>query len=261
MGKVIDLAGQRFERLEVIEFAGYTNANKAKWLCKCDCGNYKEVIGSNLRNGKTKSCGCYCHERIVERNTKHGLEGKKICHVLRNIKSRCLNKNNKYYKYYGGRGITICSEWLGENGLKKFADWAYANGYDENAEYGQCTIDRIDVNGNYEPSNCRWVNLTIQANNKTSNVIIEYMGEKDTLENWCKRFNLSRSMIRHRLERGCEIEKLFDNPKRKPILITYNGETKSLKELSKITGIKYKTLYSRFNSGWDIEKIFQKVKN
>lgn len=260
MGTVIDLTGQRFGRLQVISFCGFTNAKKAKWLCKCDCGNYREVIGVNLRNGNTKSCGCYCSEKIIERNTKHGFEGTKICMLYRNMKSRCSNKNNKAYKYYGGRGIKVCEEWSNkENGLKNFVEWAYSHGYDEKTERGKCTLDRIDVNGDYCPENCRWVDLFEQANNKTNNVIIEYMGEKDTVQNWCKRLNVSAAMVRHRIERGWSEERLFDKPKINPVFITYHGETKTIREWSEITGIKCETIRSRLQSNWDIENLFNPV--
>lgn len=210
----LDLKGQKFGRLTVLERAENTKANKSKWLCKCDCGNLRKVVGSNLKNGMTKSCGCLERELNIQRSTRHGLESTRICHVWRNIKARCQNPKNTSYKNYGGRGITICEEWLGENGLKNFAQWAYENGYDENAEKGKCTIDRIDNNKGYYPENCRWVDLHVQANNKRNNVLITYNGRTQTLEQWCKELNLSRSMVKHRYERGWSTNDLFLENKR-----------------------------------------------
>ena len=106
---------------------------------------------------------------MVKRSTKHGFAHSRLYRIFAGMKDRCLNQNYKDYKYYGGRGIKICQEWLDD--FMNFHEWAYNNGYDENAPHGECTIDRIDVNGNYEPSNCRWVDMNIQANNRRKNLI------------------------------------------------------------------------------------------
>lgn len=207
---VLNLIGEKYNRLLVVERCENTNTNKSRWKCLCDCGNETIVVGSQLKSGKVKSCGCYNKELVKARNYKHGLESKKICHVYRSMLSRCTNPNNVAYKDYGGRGIFVCQEWIGEEGLKNFAEWAYANGYDENAPKGKCTIDRIDVNGNYSPENCRFVDVFVQANNKRNNIFITYKGETKTLEQWCRQLNLSRSMIKHRYERGWAVDDLFN---------------------------------------------------
>ena len=145
MPKLNDLTGQRFGRLTVLE------RTELKWLCKCDCGNKKIVAGGHLVSGDTKSCGCL---RI-----KHGMRNTRLYSIWHGMKERCYNTKHKFYKHYGGRGIKVCEEW--KNDFQTFADWALSHGYADNL-----TIDRIDVNGNYEPSNCQWATNAEQQRNK-----------------------------------------------------------------------------------------------
>lgn len=122
------------------------------------------------------------------------------------MKKRCTDANYKSYSIYGGKGVCVCDSWIGENGYENFKKWAYANGYDENAQKLECTIDRIDVNGNYEPKNCRWVDATVQANNRTTSKYLTYKGITHTLADWARIINVPYTQLQHRIDRGWSVE-------------------------------------------------------
>lgn len=199
-----DLKGLRFGRLVVMKEAPKIKKEK-RWECLCDCGNTKIVTGVSLRNGNTVSCGCYQMERIVESHTKHGDSYTRLYHIYQGMKSRCVTPTNEKYKDYGGRGIKVCSEWMNADGYKNFKSWALANGYKENL-----TIDRIDVNGNYEPTNCRWATSKEQNNNMRSNRFVEYKGERRTLSQWAEITGIPRPTLWNRLNKNKPLEEVFN---------------------------------------------------
>jgi hypothetical protein len=152
------IEGERFGRWLVLKEV-VRSGKIREFFCRCDCGAEKIVNGQNLRNGKTKSCGCYRSDAVTEKNTKHGMSGTKLHGVWKNMKSRCYNTGNKDFHSYGGRGIGVCEAWLSSS--VSFINWALTSGYADDL-----TIDRIDTNKGYSPQNCRWVSLSIQGVNK-----------------------------------------------------------------------------------------------
>jgi len=164
LGQFIDLTNKKYDRLTVIKRIKHNNQKEAMWLCRCDCGKMIETRGSSLRAGLTRSCGCLQKEWAKKHtpNKTHGYTKERLYKVWMGMRQRCYLKTNNRYKHYGGRGIEVCDEW---QDYLNFRKWALSHGYDSKAKRGKCTIDRIDVDGNYEPSNCRWVDAKTQANN------------------------------------------------------------------------------------------------
>lgn len=199
----LDLTGQTFGRLTVISPA-QNKGKKTAWLCLCSCGNEKIIRTSALTRGLTKSCGCINHDNLLNRNIKHNLSHFRIYRIWECIKTRCINQNTNYYKHYGKRGIKLCDAWLN---FENFKNWAFSNGYSEGL-----TIDRIDVNGNYEPSNCRWVTPKTQARNRRNNHLLTYNGITLCLTEWSEKLGISYSALESRILRGWSIEKALFTP-------------------------------------------------
>lgn len=204
MGRFIDLTGQKFGRLTVLERAGSDKKKNATWRCKCDCGKEKVIIGESIRHGKTTSCGCILAEFNSNRLKTHGSKPERLYRIWCGMMTRCYNQNTKRYTDYGGRGIQVCEEW---KQFEVFRDWAIKSGYSEHL-----TIDRIDVNGNYHPTNCRWATMQEQANNTRRNHRFEYNGETHTLSEWARILNIPRGVIKDRLRLNWPIEKALTEP-------------------------------------------------
>lgn len=154
MSNLIDLTGQRFGRLTVVE-----RHDLRRWKCICDCGNTTFSDGYQLRKGFTTSCGCYHAIACGNQHRTHGLTKTRVYRIFSKMKERCYKPSNDNYKYYGALGITICNEWL--NDFKAFYDWAMSHGYADNL-----TIDRIDNTKGYSPDNCRWITIQEQQKNR-----------------------------------------------------------------------------------------------
>jgi hypothetical protein len=203
-----DLTGKRFGRLTVICRNGVNNHRAIIWSCLCDCGKTVDVIGSSLRSGHTKSCGCL-HRDI---KTKHGEYDSRLYRVWNSMKQRCDNPNNHNYKWYGAKGIRVCGEWKEFNG---FRNWAVANGYDSTAQIRECTLDRISNNGDYEPSNCRWISMAEQNRNKSYHRYVEYKGEVYTVTQLAAKVGMNKDTLVYRLNANWSVDDAINKPIRK----------------------------------------------
>lgn len=199
MAKLIDLTSKRYGRLIVLSFIGKINGKHHNyWNCLCDCGNSVNVTGNNLRANVTKSCGCLHKEKTSISNKKHGasiIETKEY-RAWQNMRKRCNNKKSEDYSSYGGRGIKVCERW--DSFINFLNDMGYApDGF---------SLDRIDVNGGYNPDNCRWADIKTQARNKTNNRYISSNGIIKTLAEWAEISGTDRRNIHKRIVRGWTTE-------------------------------------------------------
>jgi lambda repressor-like predicted transcriptional regulator len=242
--RLIDRLGRRYGRLVVIErlpAKSKTDTN-ARWFCRCDCGRGTIAYGQDLEKGKHKSCGCLNAERIMQ----HGMSHTHVYHVWQAMLQRCENPNSQVYANYGGRGISVCSEW------HRFENF-YRDMGDRPAGY---SLDREDNNGNYERDNCRWTTTDVQANNKRRNRVIEINGHKKTLAQWAEYAGLSWATLRQRLDRmGWDIERALTDAIKEPVTYSFDGKTMTLLAWSEEIGVHIDTLRSRLGKlGWSLEK-------
>lgn len=217
MGRpIIDLTGQKIGMLTVLGIDNSiprTGQDPVWWLCRCECGNVRSFRGGDikqrLKDGfKNISCGCYIRKRFLT----HGKTGTRLYNVWNEIKQRCFNPSCREYRFYGARGITMCDEWRED--FVSFERWCLDAGYDETAPRGQFTIDRIDTNGNYEPSNCRLADMRVQANNRRKNRLLTLYGQTKTMSEWSRVTGFSARLIHDRLSAGWNVEKTLTTPKR-----------------------------------------------
>lgn len=197
MSKLIDLTGQKFGRLTVVQKIK-SNTKNSRWLCHCTCGNQISVSRVHLINGHCKSCGCYQKEVASELaktyKTTHGLSKHKLYKVWDSMRYRCRNENCHAYADYGGRGIQVCEEWL--TNFESFYFWAVNNGYEEGL-----TLDRKDVNGGYDPTNCRWVTMKKQGNNRRTTVNLTLNGKTKSMKQWAEEYGISYNVLQKRLRK------------------------------------------------------------
>lgn len=200
--KLIDLTGKKFGRLTVVEVLPERKHNKKVYKCACECGNYANVVASKLIAGYTKSCGCLKHDVLMQRNIKHGKAHTRLYTIYKGMKQRCYNKKDQTYKYYGSRGIVVCSEWL--NDFMTFYNWAISNGYQDDL-----TIDRIDVDGNYEPYNCRWISSEAQHSNMRTNIKLVYNNKTQTIKQWSKELDTNYRTMLRRYHKGWSTKEIL----------------------------------------------------
>lgn len=188
----MDLTGQKFGRLTVMNLLSERAKNGMKiYKCLCDCGNYVNVRYGNLTSGNTKSCGCFNSDYSSKRNSTHT----RLYKIYYNMKTRCYNKNATRYADWGGRGITICEEWLDD--FMSFYDWAINNGY-----HDSLTIDRIDNNKGYSPDNCRWITNKEQSNNRRNNILLTYNHVTKTIKEWANDLGINYYTVIGRYHRN-----------------------------------------------------------
>jgi hypothetical protein len=211
MPKFIDLTGKRFKRLLVIKRAEDKvlpcGKKVVRWFCLCDCGKNCTVNSKELMSGITNSCGCYGAEQRKKAHFKPYVPSNRLIKIYSHMIERCYSQKDKRYKDYGGRGIVVCDEWLSENGRKTFYDWAVKNGYRDDL-----TIDRKDVNGNYEPNNCRWATKKEQSLNRRSNKYINYKGKIKTISEWAEQLKCNAQTLYYRKNNGWSDKDIIEIP-------------------------------------------------
>lgn len=200
----LDLSGKRFGRLLV---QGYSHTNKHKnaiWECLCDCGGKKFLRSAVLINGHTQSCGCIQKDILLKRNLIHGFSGTRIYETWLDMKRRCFDAKRNQFKDWGGRGITVCPEWMT---FSPFAKWAMGNGYRDDL-----TIERKDNDGNYCPENCEFIPKEEQSKNRRNLHLVEYKGKVKMISDWARDFGIKQNTITDRLKRGWAIERALQTP-------------------------------------------------
>lgn len=241
-----NLIGQKFGMLTVYEFAGKNKHNKFLWKCTCECGGETVVTTGNLNSGNSKSCGC---EKYKGNRRTHGMSDSRIYTIWSSMKGRCLNEKDAHYSDYGGRGITINEEWV--NSFAKFYEWSVENGYTDDL-----TIDRINVNGNYEQSNCRWITIEEQQKNKRNNIHIDINGVEMIASEWARISNTNHQTIFSRIKKGWSGEDLIVEDARR----RYDKEliSKALDEKNK-TGLSLKKIADKYEINyWTLWNYYKK---
>lgn len=203
MSNLKNLTGMTFNRLYVIKRVSNDKSGRARWLCKCECETVKVILGKHLLSRKIQSCGCLQRERA----TKHKMSNSRLYSIYRGMKDRCYNQNMPEYHNYGGRGITVCDEWL--NDPSAFFKWSLENGYSDDL-----TIDRKDNDKGYSPENCQWSTFIEQQNNRSNNTHLTRDGETHTVAEWSRILNINASTIYTRLSKGCSDEEALRTEKR-----------------------------------------------
>lgn len=203
----VNLLGQRHGRLTVIKKA---EDGRSRWICRCDCGNEKQMLTWQFL--EYQSCGCLEKENrrtLSEKTKKHGKTETKLYSIYTGMKQRCTNQSYKHYDRYGGRGIKVCDEW--NTSFTAFEKWAYENGFDDSLDWRQQSLDRIDLDGDYEPSNCKWSNQTEQVRNRRNTRWVNYNGEKINPYEFARMFWITNKVYIYRhLDKGETGEQIIE---------------------------------------------------
>jgi hypothetical protein len=248
-----NLTGQRFGRLTALAPVRLDRDKSGRslivWSCRCDCGSDTETRAANLVHGQTRSCGCLYRESIGTRTRTHGhtagRERSPEYNVWKGIRVRCSNPKDFSYPWYGARGIKVHPSW------DSFETFLADVGPRPSPDH---TIERIDVNGHYEPGNVTWIPRLAQGANKRNNRMITAFGETLHLEEWCRRTGIHRATLRDRLANGWDAERALSTPAVNKSMITAFGETMHKQAWSRRTGIPHATINNRLAKGWDAER-------
>lgn len=237
MSKYIDITGAKYNRLTVVKLASLKGSDGPEWECLCDCGNTKIISGHNLKRGHTKSCGCLFKEIRKTAFITHGRTKTPEYRSWNAMKQRCTNPKHSAYIYYGGRGITVCPEWL-----NSFEQFLFDMGEKPNQKM---SIERIDVNEGYYKDNCKWATAHTQTRNTTRNLNITINGITKCAADWAKQSGISQDAITNRYRRGIRDAQLIsvDLIRKNNVLITYRGKTQSLKRWAEELDVNYKRLH------------------
>ncbi len=204
MNKAKDCIGKKFGRLTILKIDHIAENGQTYVLCKCECGTKKIINFGSISAGLIVSCGCRQKEIQKYGSITHGKSYTRIYNIWCVMKTRCYCKKYREYKNYGGKGVIICEEWL--NSFEAFYNWAMSHGYTD-----KLSIDRIDNNGNYEPSNCRWADRKTQSRNISRNINITHNGETHILKDWAEILGIDYRKMWYRYKKGYSIEKVFYN--------------------------------------------------
>lgn len=231
MSRLIDLTGQRFGELVVLERGESRKSRcghpRTMWVCRCDCGEQTVVDSNSLKRGSTVTCGKHKSKNYILSRKTHGMSKTRIYKEWASIKNRCNNPNAIDYERYGGRGITVCKEWLDD--FMNFYNWAMANGYRDDL-----TIDRINVDGNYEPSNCRWATNDVQVNNKRTNHFLQYNEKTQTIAQWSRETGIDKNTLISRVDRyGWSVKEALTTPPNGRIKIKKEKQKKERKKINR----------------------------
>jgi hypothetical protein len=259
MNKKLDLTNHKYGRLTVLAPVENTSSGKTQWLCRCDCGKTATVVSARLRSGITRSCGCLSRENsaaIGKSNAQHGFAShvnpSRTYRIWMGMKTRCTNPNSDQWQNYGGRGVKVCDRWL-----HSFECFLEDMGEPPSTRH---SIERIDVDGNYEPDNCTWIPLEDQQYNRRNSLRLEFQGKTQALALWAKELGLDVHLLQNRLKLGWTVERAFTTPVDRRFghlsLHTFQGKTQSLSAWSRELKINRATLEKRLRSGWSIEKAF-----
>lgn len=203
MSKPADLTGRRFGRLTAVQYEGKRTSNGRTWVCRCDCGAERTVPANSLRSGNTTSCGCYHREKAATQSTRHGKVRARIYNIWCGMRGRCNNRKHRDYANYGGRGITVCERW------QKFESF-YA---DMGDPLPGTSIDRIDNDKGYSPSNCRWATPSTQLANRRCSILIHFHGRTQSIQEWARETGINLNTLKGRFRSG-DVPPLLFRPSR-----------------------------------------------